>query len=80
MKYFFIGLIKIYQRFISPLLGPNCRHVPTCSNYGVEAYQMHGVIKGSFLTLIRVLKCNPFGTSGYDPVPEEFSFFKKVKN
>jgi len=41
---------------------------------------MHGVFKGSFLTLIRVLKCNPFGTSGYDPVPEEFSFFKKVKN
>lgn len=78
MKHIIIWLIRQYQKFLSPLLGQNCRHHPTCSHYGIEAFQRHGVIKGGYLTLIRVLKCNPWGTMGFDPVPEEFSFFKRV--
>ncbi len=78
MKYIFIGLIRLYQKTLSPFIGQECRHLPTCSHYGIEAFQKHGTIKGGYLTLVRVLKCNPWGTSGYDPVPEKFSFFKKV--
>lgn len=56
----------------------SCRHIPTCSNYGIEAIETYGSVKGSFLTLKRVLKCNPLGTSGYDPVPsKEKSKWKK---
>jgi|TARA_B100001059_G_scaffold147747_1_gene147703 putative membrane protein insertion efficiency factor len=65
----FIYLIKIYRIFISPLLGGNCRHTPTCSEYGIIALKKHGVFKGSFLTLKRILKCNSLFSGGYDPVP-----------
>ena len=64
-----IGLIKLYQVTLSPLIGRACRYTPTCSNYGIEAIQKYGPIKGSWLTLKRVLSCNPWGGSGYDPVP-----------
>ena len=64
-----IGLIKLYQMTLSPLIGRACRYTPTCSNYGIEAIQKYGPIKGSWLTLKRVLSCNPWGGSGYDPVP-----------
>ncbi|MBQ5993169.1 MAG: membrane protein insertion efficiency factor YidD [Bacteroidales bacterium] len=64
-----IGLIKLYQVTLSPFIGRSCRYTPTCSNYGIEAIQKHGPIKGSWLTLKRVLSCNPWGGSGYDPVP-----------
>ena len=64
-----IGLIKLYQVTLSPFIGRSCRYTPACSNYGIEAIQKHGPIKGSWLTLKRVLSCNPWGGSGYDPVP-----------
>ncbi|WP_435928448.1 membrane protein insertion efficiency factor YidD [Dryocola sp. BD613] len=64
-----IGLIKVYQRLISPLLGPHCRFTPTCSHYGIEALRRFGVLKGSWLTVKRVLKCHPLNAGGDDPVP-----------
>ena len=64
-----IGLIKLYQMTLSPYIGRACRYTPTCSNYGIEAIQKHGPFKGFWLTLKRVLSCNPWGGSGYDPVP-----------
>ena len=66
---FLIGLIKLYQVTLSPWIGRACRYTPTCSNYGIEAIQKYGPIKGFWLTLKRVLSCNPWGGSGYDPVP-----------
>ena len=66
---FFIGLIKIYQFTLSPFLGKQCRFIPTCSQYGIEAIQKHGALKGSWLTIKRIARCNPWGGSGYDPVP-----------
>ena len=65
----FITLIRLYRIFISPLLGSNCRHTPTCSEYGIIALKKHGVFKGIFLTAKRILKCNPLFKGGYDPVP-----------
>ena len=61
--------IKIYQTIISPLLGPSCRFTPTCSQYAVEAIQKYGPFKGSWLSFKRIIKCHPWGGSGYDPVP-----------
>lgn len=72
MKYLIIFLIKIYQKIISPILGKNCRFYPTCSCYGIEALEKHGTIKGSYLTVKRILKCNPFHTGGVDFVPKKF--------
>ena len=65
----FIGIIKIYQLTISPLLPASCRYTPSCSHYGVEAIQKYGAFKGGYLTLKRILSCGPWGGSGYDPVP-----------
>lgn len=62
-------LITGYQRFISPLLGANCRFHPTCSHYAVEALKKHGVIKGTAYSVWRILRCNPFCKGGHDPVP-----------
>ena len=69
MKYFLIGLIKIYQMIHSPTHSM-CRHQPTCSEYTMQAIIKYGSIKGSYLGLKRILRCNPWGTSGYDPVPD----------
>lgn len=66
---FFILLIRIYQVTLSPFLGRQCRYLPTCSNYGLEAIRKYGPFKGGWLTLKRILSCNPWGGSGYDPVP-----------
>ncbi|MDC0643347.1 membrane protein insertion efficiency factor YidD [Flavobacteriaceae bacterium] len=65
----FILLIRGYQRFISPLLPPTCRFTPSCSHYGIDALKKHGVFKGSWLTINRILRCNPWAKGGYDPVP-----------
>jgi uncharacterized protein len=65
----FIALIKIYQWIISPLLGPKCRFTPTCSHYAEEALKKYGPIKGLWLAIKRILRCHPWGGSGYDPVP-----------
>lgn len=64
-----IGLIKLYQLTLSPLIGRSCRYTPTCSNYGLEAIRKYGPFKGGWLTLKRIVSCNPWGGSGYDPVP-----------
>lgn len=69
IRWCLIGLIRGYQRFISPLLGDNCRFSPTCSSYAIQALQVHGVCKGSLLAIWRILRCNPFGKPGFDPVP-----------
>jgi uncharacterized protein len=61
--------VRIYQWVISPLIGQNCRHEPTCSNYTIEAVETWGVVKGIWLGMKRISKCHPWGTSGYDPVP-----------
>lgn len=71
MKRFLILLIKFYQNGISPLKKPCCKYYPTCSNYAVQAIQTHGALKGFFLAIFRILKCNPFSRGGYDPVPEK---------
>ena len=68
---FLIGLIRIYQKFISPLKPPTCRFYPTCSHYGLEAVKRFGPLKGSWLTIKRLLKCHPFHPGGIDPVPEK---------
>lgn len=65
----FIGMIKIYQLTISPLLMPSCRYLPTCSQYGIEAIKKHGPLKGGYLALKRLLSCHPWGGHGHDPVP-----------
>ena len=64
-----ILLIKLYQITLSPFIGGACRYTPTCSNYGLEALEKYGAFKGGWLTVKRVLSCNPWGGSGYDPVP-----------
>lgn len=61
--------IKIYQLLISPYLPNSCRYTPTCSNYSIEALKKHGIIKGLYLSIKRILSCHPWGGSGYDPVP-----------
>ncbi len=64
-----ISLIRFYQLFISPLFSPACRFTPTCSQYGLEAIQKYGALKGLYLTIKRLLHCHPFCDGGYDPVP-----------
>jgi len=71
MKYIFIGLIKFYQKAISPFKPPSCRFYPTCSEYGLEAYKRFGFFKGSYLTIKRLSKCHPFHEGGVDLVPEK---------
>ena len=61
--------IRFYQLYLSPLLGPSCRFTPTCSEYARQAILKHGPIKGLGLAIWRILRCNPWGDSGYDPVP-----------
>lgn len=70
IKSLLLGMIKIYQWVISPWLGASkCRYTPTCSEYATEALQKHGVMKGLFLSVKRLLRCAPWGGHGYDPVP-----------
>ncbi|MBO4395566.1 MAG: membrane protein insertion efficiency factor YidD [Eubacterium sp.] len=76
MKRFFLGIMHVYQRFISPMKRPCCRYYPSCSCYAVEAIEKHGACKGGYLAIRRVFCCHPFHEGGYDPVPETFSFRK----
>ncbi|MBK8846836.1 MAG: membrane protein insertion efficiency factor YidD [Bacteroidetes bacterium] len=71
IKKILLMLILFYKNAISPLLMPACRYVPTCSEYGMEAINKHGALRGLWLTLKRFARCNPFGGHGYDPVPEK---------
>ena len=74
MKKILISLIKGYHKYISPALPGACRFYPTCSMYAVEAIEKFGVVRGSLLSMWRILRCNPFCRGGYDPVPEKFTF------
>jgi putative membrane protein insertion efficiency factor len=69
--HFLLFLIRLYQYAISPLMGPSkCRYVPTCSQYAIEALKRHGVLRGTWLSLKRILRCAPWGGHGHDPVPD----------
>jgi putative membrane protein insertion efficiency factor len=70
--------VKVYQYTISPLIPASCRHIPTCSRYTIEALKTHGIFTGSWLALRRILRCHPWGTHGYDPVPPKKIKVKKV--
>ncbi|MBI1262844.1 MAG: membrane protein insertion efficiency factor YidD [Rhizobiales bacterium] len=63
------GLIQFYRYVISPMIGPRCRHLPTCSEYGLEAIERFGGWRGGWLTLSRISRCHPWGSHGFDPVP-----------
>ncbi|WP_338462604.1 membrane protein insertion efficiency factor YidD [Synechococcus elongatus IITB7] len=69
MKLLLMALIQFYRRWISPLTPASCRFYPTCSQYGLEAIDRFGPLKGSWLTIRRILRCHPFHPGGYDPVP-----------
>lgn len=69
MRWILIAFIKFWRKFISPLYGDVCRYYPTCSAYGLESVQVHGAIKGSWLTVRRIASCHPWAAGGYDPVP-----------
>jgi len=71
MKYLLIGIIKFYQKAISPFRPPACRFLPTCSQYGLEAVQRFGAIKGGYLAIKRISKCHPLHPGGIDLVPEK---------
>lgn len=77
MKKILIILIKFYKFALSPIFPPSCRFYPTCSHYAIEAIEKFGSIKGLYLAVKRILRCNPFTKGGYDPVPEKF-IFKKI--
>jgi putative membrane protein insertion efficiency factor len=62
--------IRAYQLFVSPLMAPSCRYVPSCSRYAMDAIDGHGAVRGTWLALRRLLRCHPWGGMGYDPVPE----------
>lgn len=75
MRRFLIGFIKVYRYVLSPFVGQHCRFTPTCSEYATEAIELHGALKGGWLTLRRLSRCHPFHTGGFDPVPDN----KEVK-
>ena len=69
LQWLLLGLIRFYQRAISPYFPHCCRYTPTCSQYALEAVKKYGPFKGGYLALRRILRCNPFHPGGYDPVP-----------
>jgi len=69
MRYVLKILIRVYQVALSPLLGPNCRYYPTCSQYAIEAIETHGSLRGAWLTIKRISRCHPWHEGGFDPVP-----------
>ena len=69
----FIGAVKLYQAVISPLIPQTCRHLPTCSEYTIEALRAYGPFKGTYLSIKRIISCRPGGSHGYDPLPEKDS-------
>lgn len=68
LKNVLIGAIRLYQKYISPLKPPSCRFYPSCSQYALDAIKKYGSIKGTFMSVRRILKCHPFNPGGYDPV------------
>ncbi len=80
MKHVMIWLIRLYQRFISPIKPRSCRYTPTCSAYAIEAFRKRGFFVGFALTVWRLLRCNPFSKGGYDPVPERKRKTRRTNN
>lgn len=78
MKQVLIGLVRAYQKWISPIFPPSCRYRPTCSNYMIEAIDKHG-LKGVLMGLARILRCHPWSATGEDPVPDHFSLKRNKK-
>ena len=72
MKYLFFFFFKLYRLTLSKILPPCCRYYPSCSEYGLTAVRQFGAVKGGYLALWRIIRCNPFGRGGYDPVPKKF--------
>jgi putative membrane protein insertion efficiency factor len=70
MAYVAVGLVRTYQWTLRPLIGPNCRFLPTCSDYAIEAFRRFGALRGGYLAIRRILRCNPWHEGGYDPVPD----------
>lgn len=68
MKRFLIGFVKFYRKYISPMKPPSCRFYPTCSEYSLQALEKYGVVKGLWLSVWRILRCNPWNPGGYDPL------------
>jgi putative membrane protein insertion efficiency factor len=73
MRHVLMGIIRIYQLALSPMLGPRCRFHPSCSCYAHSAIERHGVLRGGWLGAKRLLRCHPFSEGGYDPVPDKRS-------
>ena len=75
MRALLIGLVRLYQRLVSPVLnaisGPRCRFHPTCSAYAVQALERHGAVRGSILAARRIVRCHPLNDGGFDPIPEK---------
>lgn len=78
MKRPLIWLIRFYQKYISSRTPPSCKYYPTCSNYGIEAVSEYGALVGFFVTLWRILRCNPFSKGGFDPVPKKKKKPKRI--
>ena len=73
-----LALIRLYQLAISPLLGPSCRFVPSCSRYAMGCIEAHGALRGSLLSAVRVCKCHPFHPGGFDPPPPRFPRLREL--
>lgn len=80
MRQLIIYIVRGYQRFISPLLGPHCRYHPTCSSYMIQAIEKHGTIKGGLMGIARILRCHPFVRGGIDPVPDYFTLRRQHRS
>lgn len=74
MKYLFMVIIRLYQKLLSPILGARCRFYPSCSAYSYTAFERFGFFRGMYLTVWRLIRCNPYNIGGIDPVPEQFCF------
>ena len=74
MKKLFLFIIKFYRKYISPMKSTKCPYIPSCSEYGMEAIEKYGALKGGALALWRIIRCNPFSKGGYDPVPCSFRY------
>jgi putative membrane protein insertion efficiency factor len=75
-----IGLVRLYQRFISPLFPPSCRYYPTCSSYMIQAIRVHGAAKGGLMGIARILRCHPFVKGGLDYVPRRFTLKRNTQD
>jgi len=74
-----IGLVRLYRWAVSPWLGPRCRFDPTCSEYAITALERFGPARGGWLALRRILRCHPWGATGYDPVPEDQGYDRRAR-